>query len=97
MPHSSDFFDHFKRLLAMERDEINGYPSVFYNSLMATKPTWVKEGKIKLLVQMGDEKEDDIANVPFLTDLITKDEDKRLAEAAFAPLSEHKWTPSLKF
>jgi tripartite-type tricarboxylate transporter receptor subunit TctC len=73
--------------LAMERDEINGYPSVFYSSLMATKPTWLKEGKVKLLVQMGDEKEPEIANVPFLSDLITKDEDKRLAEAAFAPLS----------
>ena len=73
--------------LAMERDEINGYPSVFYSSLMATKPTWLKEGKVKLLVQMGDEKEPEIANVPFLPDLITKEEDKRLAEAAFAPLS----------
>jgi tripartite-type tricarboxylate transporter receptor subunit TctC len=73
--------------LAMERDEINGYPSVFYSSLVATKPTWLKEGKVKLLVQMGDEKEPEIANVPFLLDLITKEEDKRLAEAAFAPLS----------
>jgi tripartite-type tricarboxylate transporter receptor subunit TctC len=73
--------------LAMERDEINGYPSVFYSSLMATKPTWVKEGKAKLLVQMGDQKEAAIANVPFLPDLITNDEDKRLAEAAFAPLA----------
>ena len=42
--------------LAMERDEINGYPSVFYNSLMATKPTWLKEEKVKLLVQMGLER-----------------------------------------
>jgi tripartite-type tricarboxylate transporter receptor subunit TctC len=73
--------------LAMERGEINGYPSVFYNSLMATKPTWLKEGKIKLLVQMGDEKEPEIADVPFLPDLIVKEEDKQLAEAAFAPLS----------
>ena len=39
--------------LAMERGEINGYPSVFYNSLMATKPTWLQEKKVKLLVQMG--------------------------------------------
>jgi tripartite-type tricarboxylate transporter receptor subunit TctC len=73
--------------LAMERDEINGYPSVFYNSLMATKPTWLKEGKVKLLVQMGDQKEKEIADVPFLPDLIANEDDKRLAEAAFAPLS----------
>ncbi len=72
--------------LAMERDEINGYPSVFYNSLMATKPTWLKEGKVKLLVQLGF-KEPAIANVPSLPDLLTKDDDKRLVEAAAAPLT----------
>ena len=52
--------------LAMERDEINGYPSVFYNSLVATKPTWLPEKKVKLLVQMGIEKEPELANVPSL-------------------------------
>ena len=64
--------------LAMERNEINGYPSVFYNSLVATKPTWLPEKKVKLLVQMGLEKEKDIADVPFLPDLITKEDDKLL-------------------
>jgi tripartite-type tricarboxylate transporter receptor subunit TctC len=73
--------------LAMERNEINGYPSVFYNSLVATKPTWLPEKKVKLLVQMGLEKEKDIADVPFLPDLITKEDDKLLVQAAIAPLS----------
>jgi tripartite-type tricarboxylate transporter receptor subunit TctC len=72
--------------LAMERDEINGYPSVFYNSLMATKPTWLKEGKVKLLVQLGF-KEPAIANVPSVSDLVTKEDDKLLVEAAAAPLT----------
>jgi tripartite-type tricarboxylate transporter receptor subunit TctC len=72
--------------LAMERDEINGYPSVFYNSLMATKPTWLKEGKVKLLVQLGF-KEPAIANVPSVSDLVTKEDDKLLIEAAAAPLT----------
>jgi tripartite-type tricarboxylate transporter receptor subunit TctC len=73
--------------LAMERGEVNGYPSVFYNSLMSSKPTWLKEGKIKLLIQMGDEREPEIGNVPFLLDLIKNDEDKRVVEAALAPLA----------
>jgi tripartite-type tricarboxylate transporter receptor subunit TctC len=73
--------------LAMERGEIHGYPSVFYNSIVATKPTWVKEGKVKFLVQMGMEKEPELPNVPSLIEIITKDEDKRLAQAAIAPLS----------
>jgi tripartite-type tricarboxylate transporter receptor subunit TctC len=73
--------------LAMEREEINGYPSVFYNSLVATKPTWLPEKKVKLLVQMGAEKEKEIADVPLLSELITKPEDKALAAAAIAPLT----------
>ena len=72
--------------LAMERGEINGYPSVFYNSLTAAKPTWLKEGKIRLLVQLGF-KEPAIASVPYLPDLLTNEDDKRLVEAAEGPLT----------
>jgi len=73
--------------LAMERGEINGYPSVFYSALMSTKPTWIKEKKIKLLVQMGVGKEPELPDVPYILDLIANPEDKLLAEAAFAPLA----------
>ena len=73
--------------LAMERGELHGYPSVFYSALMSTKPTWIKEKKIKLLVQMGVGKEPELPDVPYILDLITSPEDKLLAEAAFAPLA----------
>jgi tripartite-type tricarboxylate transporter receptor subunit TctC len=72
--------------LAMERGEVDGYPSVFYNSLMATRPTWIKDKKVKLLVQMGLEKERNLPDVPFALDLITKADDKLLSIAAYAPL-----------
>jgi tripartite-type tricarboxylate transporter receptor subunit TctC len=72
--------------LAMERGEVDGYPSVFYNSLMATRPTWIKEKKVKLLVQMGLEKEKNLPDVPFALDLLTNPDDKLLSIAAYAPL-----------
>src|SRR5262245_22254184 len=72
--------------LAMERGEIDGYPSVFYNSLMATKPTWYRDKLIKLLVQMGLQKEPAIPEVPFALDLVSKEDDKLMMVAAFAPL-----------
>jgi tripartite-type tricarboxylate transporter receptor subunit TctC len=72
--------------LAMERGEIDGYPSVFYNSLMSTKPTWYRDKQIKLLVQMGLEKEPAIAEVPFALDLVNNPDDKLMMTAAFAPL-----------
>jgi len=72
--------------LAMERGEIDGYPSVFYNSLMSTRPTWYRDKQIKLLVQMGLEKEPAIPEVPFALDLVSNPDDKLLMAAAFAPL-----------
>jgi len=72
--------------LAMERGEIDGYPSVFYSALMATRPNWYKDKQIKILVQMGLEKEPAISDVPFALDLVTNPDDKLLLIAAFAPL-----------
>src|SRR5581483_7985146 len=73
--------------LAMERGEVNGYPSVFYSALMATHPTWYKDKLIKILVQMGLEKQPEIPEVPFALDLASSPDDKQLMTAAFAPLS----------
>jgi tripartite-type tricarboxylate transporter receptor subunit TctC len=72
--------------LAMERGEIDGYPSVFYSALMSTRPNWYKDKQIKILVQMGLEKEPAISDVPFALDLVANPDDKLLLVAAFAPL-----------
>ena len=72
---------------AMERGEIDGYPSIFYSSLQSTKPTWLKEGMVRPLVQYGPGKEPEIGNVPFALDLIKEPDDKLLMDAAFAPLA----------
>jgi tripartite-type tricarboxylate transporter receptor subunit TctC len=74
-------------LLAMERGEIDGYPSAFYNSLMATRPTWIKEKKVKLLVQFGAAKESALPDVPFAPDLAKNPDDKLLIEGGSAPLA----------
>jgi tripartite-type tricarboxylate transporter receptor subunit TctC len=73
--------------LAMERGELDGYPSVFYSSLMAVRPHWVKDKKVKILVQFGSAPQPEIADVPFAPNLITNPDDKLLMEAAFAPLA----------
>lgn len=72
--------------LAMERGELNGYPSVFYGSLKATRPDWIKNKQVKLLLQMGTEKNPELPDVPSMLDAITNPQDKAVAEAAFGPL-----------
>ena len=74
-------------LLAMERGEIDGYPGVFYASLLANRPTWISEKKVKLLLQMGAEREASLPDVPLLSDVVGTSEDKQLVKQASAPMA----------
>jgi tripartite-type tricarboxylate transporter receptor subunit TctC len=73
-------------LLAMERGEVDGYPSAFYNSLMSTRPTWIADGVVRLIVQFGSAKEPAIADTPWATELAANADDRALVEAGSAPL-----------
>jgi tripartite-type tricarboxylate transporter receptor subunit TctC len=72
--------------LAMERGEIDGFPSTLWNSLRATKPEWIADKKIKILVQYGRRKIAELPDVPAARDLARNDGDRMLIDAAAAPL-----------
>jgi len=72
---------------AMERGEVDGFPSMFYNTLNATRPAWRKEKNIKLLLQYGLEKEPAIPGVPSALDLVTDPDDKLLLKAGLAEVT----------
>jgi tripartite-type tricarboxylate transporter receptor subunit TctC len=74
-------------LLAMERGEIDGYPSAFYSALTSTRPNWLRDRLAKAIVQYGPERLAELADVPFLLDLITDADDRLLLQAAFASLA----------
>ena len=71
--------------LAMERGELDGYPSVFYSALTSTRPNWLKDKQAKAIVQYGPERLKELPDVPFVTDLLTNEDDKLLMQAASAP------------
>ena len=71
--------------LAMERGELDGYPSVFYSALTSTRPNWLRDKQAKAIVQYGPEKLKELPDVPFAPDLLTNADDKLLMQAAFAP------------
>jgi len=72
---------------AMERGELDGYPSVFYSALSSTRPTWLADKTARAIVQYGPEKLAELGDVPFVPDLVGNADDKLLLQAAFAPLS----------
>lgn len=73
--------------LAMERGELDTYGDTFWSALTSTRPDWIKEKKIRILVQYGPEKEAALPDVPYGPDLVKNEDDRKLFEAAYAPLA----------
>ena len=73
--------------LAMERGEVDGHSCVYYSALVSTRPDWINNKQVKLLLQFGPAKEQAIGDVPYAPDLVDNPEDKLLMQAAFAPLA----------
>ncbi|HTI86434.1 MAG TPA: tripartite tricarboxylate transporter substrate-binding protein [Alphaproteobacteria bacterium] len=68
-PSSSDVF------LAMERGEVDGICESL-DSVTGKRPEWIPQKKINLLFQGGAEKNEHIAQVPFILDLAKTQEQK---------------------
>ena len=72
--------------LALERGEVEGRGGGSYSSLQTTRPQWLKDGSISLLVQIGLEREPDLPNVPRLLDLVTNEQDRQIATLVTLPV-----------
>ena len=64
--------------LAMERGEIGGRASNSWASWKSTRPDWVKDKKIIVLVQIGLKRAPDLADVPLLIELAKNDMDRQV-------------------
>ena len=71
----------------MERGELDSFGMTLWSSLTSTKPDWIRDKKIRILLQYGPEKEAALPDVPYGPDLVSNADDKLLFEAAYAPLS----------
>jgi tripartite-type tricarboxylate transporter receptor subunit TctC len=64
--------------LAMENGEVNGRCGLTYSSLKSTKPDWIRDHKINILLQIALEKSPELPDVPLAHDLIQKPDDEKL-------------------
>jgi tripartite-type tricarboxylate transporter receptor subunit TctC len=64
--------------LAMERGEVDGRGSNSWASWKATRPHWIAENKINILVQIGLRKAPDLPDVPLLIELGANADDRAL-------------------
>ena len=74
---SSDVF------LAIERKEVEGICESL-DSAIARKPDWVRDGRLRILFQGGAVKNMEIAQVPFIMDLATTDEQRQALTFLYA-------------
>jgi tripartite-type tricarboxylate transporter receptor subunit TctC len=64
--------------LAMEKGEVDGRGSNAWGSWKATRPDWLRDKKINILVQIGLTKAPDLPDVPLLIDLAGNEEDRAI-------------------
>ena len=73
--------------LAVERGEVMGRGGTSWASIQSSRPTWMQEKAINILVQAGARKEEELLDVPLLSDLITNEDDRRLVGVITLPLA----------
>jgi len=67
-------------LLALERGEVQGRCNWSYSSIITTRPAWVKEKKINILLQFADEKHPELPNVPLVSELVQNKGQKQMID-----------------
>jgi tripartite-type tricarboxylate transporter receptor subunit TctC len=72
-------------LLAMENGEVHGRCGWSWSSLKAAKLEWLRDKKINLLIQIALQKSSELPNVPFIFDLLSKQEDRQLLDLLVGP------------
>jgi tripartite-type tricarboxylate transporter receptor subunit TctC len=71
--------------LAVMRGELDGMSSLSFSSLMTQAPTWLKDKKIKIILQHGLRKHPAVdPKVPLILDLAKTKEDRAILETIFA-------------
>jgi tripartite-type tricarboxylate transporter receptor subunit TctC len=71
-------------LLAMERGEVEGIGDWSWSSFKIQKPDWLKEGKVRVLMQGGFKKHPELPDVPNAFDYAKSDLDRQAMEIYFA-------------
>jgi len=71
--------------IAMERGEVDGRCGISWDTLQALNADWLRERKIRILLQIGLDKVADLAGVPSVFDLSTTQEQRQIWALWAAP------------
>lgn len=71
--------------LAVERGEVQGICALPLSTITNSKPEWIRDKKIGLLLQMGLTKDPALPHVPLIMDFVKNEEDRMAMELILAP------------
>jgi tripartite-type tricarboxylate transporter receptor subunit TctC len=74
-----------ENLLALEKGEIQGLHGVSWSYVKTRKADWLREGKIRILLQTGLEPHPDLKSVPTIYDLVKSDDIRQIWDLILAP------------
>jgi tripartite-type tricarboxylate transporter receptor subunit TctC len=72
-------------LLALEKGEIQGLHGVSWSYVKTRKADWLRDGKIRILLQTGIEPHPDLKAVPMVYDLVKSDDVRKFWDLILAP------------
>jgi tripartite-type tricarboxylate transporter receptor subunit TctC len=70
--------------LAVENGEVQGEAGKDWTTLTATRPAWIRDRKINILVQMGMNPHSELKDVPMAIELAKTPADRQVMEVVFA-------------
>ena len=71
-------------MLAIERGEVDGMGGSSISTLRSTRPQWLKEKKIDLILQIALRKHPDYPDVPLALDFVKDPDDRKVMELIFS-------------
>jgi tripartite-type tricarboxylate transporter receptor subunit TctC len=77
-------------IIAIERGEVDGRCGWGWSSLKSTKPDWIRDNKINVLLQLALAKSPSIRDAPLVMDLVKDTPDRQMLTLLFGPLSINK-------
>jgi tripartite-type tricarboxylate transporter receptor subunit TctC len=67
-------------ILAMERGEVQGIADMSLSSIKRSRPDWLRDKKVRILMQAALEKDPELPGVPFALDFVKSEADRKVMQ-----------------
>lgn len=71
-------------VLALERGEVQGRCNWSWSSIISTRPDWIRDKKINVIIQFAKEKHPELPHVPLVTDLAKTEQQHQMLDLALS-------------